>query len=284
MVVIGFLSGIGSAISGSLGGIAGAIGGVASTILGNNSAKHEAEKNRQFQENMSNTSISRRMADLKNAGLNPLLAVENASAGASTPSGSQAQLQQFDPSWITVLSSAKLQKQQGDVAKAEERRVNAEAEAQENENSIFETKARKVKLEADREAQGLELDKLLAKIHDTTNEKIKMEIYKNALEAKGIHISNEKAKEELKLLTFNVESELGFYRDNPEMRDAKIFGDHFQGLYPSLGVLGWLGATSGKDAKDFVEYEERAKHYKKMIDDWMHELAVKGNNSKGKRR
>lgn len=264
--------------------IGGAIGAIGSTILGNHSAKKEASKNRAWQEEMSNTSISRRMADLRNAGLNPLLAVDNASAGASTPSGSQAQLQQFDPSFITALSNAKLQKQQGEVAKAEERKVNAEAEAQENENSIFETRAKKAKLEADREAQGLELDKLMAKIHSTTNEKLKMEIYKNALEAKGINISNGKAMEELKLLTFNVESELGFYRDNPEMRDAKIFGDHFQGLYPSLGALGWLGATSGKDAKDFVEYEERAKHYKKMIDDWMHERSVKGNNPKGKRR
>ena len=63
-------------------GIAGAIGGIASTILGNNSAKHEAEKSREWQEQMSNTSISRRMQDLRNAGLNPLLAVDNASSGS----------------------------------------------------------------------------------------------------------------------------------------------------------------------------------------------------------
>lgn len=187
---------------GLFGGIAGAIGGIASTILGNNSAKHEAENNRQWQEQMSNTSVSRRMQDLRNSGLNPLLAVENASAGASTPSGSQAQLTKVDPSWITALSSAKLQKQQGDVAKAEERKVNAEAQAQEQENNLFESKAKMLELQIQREQQGILNDKLMAEISKTENEKKKIEIYKNACEAKGININNEKAKEELSMLIF----------------------------------------------------------------------------------
>lgn len=47
----------------------------------------EAEKNRQWQEYMSNTSHRREMADLEAAGLNPILAARQ---GASTPSGSSA--------------------------------------------------------------------------------------------------------------------------------------------------------------------------------------------------
>lgn len=48
----------------------------------------EAEKNRQFQEYMSNSAYQRQMEDLRKSGINPMLVIN--SGGATTPSGSSA--------------------------------------------------------------------------------------------------------------------------------------------------------------------------------------------------
>lgn len=67
--------------------------------------QREAQINREFQERMSSTSYERAVADMKNAGINPLVALGGGSAGgASTPSGATAHGKQasgkayhFDP-------------------------------------------------------------------------------------------------------------------------------------------------------------------------------------------
>lgn len=86
------------------------IGSLAQMFTGNaanNSAFNavEAQKNRDFQERMSNTSYQRMVKDLQRAGLNPILATH--SGGATTPSGSSASADTSSNSAIaSIISSA----------------------------------------------------------------------------------------------------------------------------------------------------------------------------------
>jgi len=86
----------------------------------------EADRNREFQEEMSNTAYQRAVKDLNAAGLSPMLAYSK--GGASTPTGSVADPVKFGETGQRT-SASDLSKAQVEVAKSQEQ-VNVQSAKQ----------------------------------------------------------------------------------------------------------------------------------------------------------
>ena len=178
------------------------------------SAKKEAEQirqdaldNRNWQERMSNTSIQRRVEDMRKAGINPLLAVSNASAGASTPQGGFSSAQSNTPAMISSISSAFLASKQAKVAEAEANKINAETENISNENSIFSLKARKAQLENFLIESNLVNNRVYADLMRAQTENERVQIIYNRAKKLKLDIDIEQAKKIDKLIQYDIEDE-----------------------------------------------------------------------------
>lgn len=121
----------------------------------------EAQKNRDFQERMSNTAHTREVADLRNAGLNPILSATGGS-GASSPGGSMAVMED------TQVRAAPIKAQMANIAadtakKLAEtavqhdssRQLKADTAKKVAETAVQKHSARALKAEADLAQSGL---------------------------------------------------------------------------------------------------------------------------------
>ena len=79
-------------------------------VLGNQANSAQADRNNDFQARMSDTAYQRAVADMKAAGLNPMLAYGQ--GGASSPSGTPAQMQNvIGPAISSALETRRLSKE-----------------------------------------------------------------------------------------------------------------------------------------------------------------------------
>ena len=111
----------------------------------------QAARQMDFQERMSNTSYQRAMADMRAAGLNPILAYRQ--GGASTPTGASAQMQNIVTPGMQALNSAQAYKQS--VAQTSNIKANTEKQIEEAQkafvdSNVSEAQVHRTKAETDR--------------------------------------------------------------------------------------------------------------------------------------
>lgn len=131
--------------------LAAAAASAVGSMISNERNIEAAEDNRDFQERLSGTAHQREVADLRAAGLNPILSAFG--KGASTPSGSVPTI--TDPIGPAVSTAMAARQMQADleVKDASARKTNAEAELAE-----LDVKARKPLSEGDFGGTGLSVE------------------------------------------------------------------------------------------------------------------------------
>lgn len=102
-------------------GVTGGAIGLAGTYMSNQQSSAEAQKNRDFQERMSNTAHQRQVKDLRAAGLNPMLSALG--SGASSPGGSQASISDYGGAISTGANTGLAVKEQKSDIELKEQQV-----------------------------------------------------------------------------------------------------------------------------------------------------------------
>lgn len=181
------LGAIGTIGGGIVGGIFGGPGGAAmgasaGGALGSSlDAQDQFDKTMSFQKHMSNTAYQRAMADMRAAGLNPMLAYMH--GGASTPSGSAPNIVNPAPSIAAGISSAvQYEKMGSEIAQtqAQTELTQEQAQTQQTQRDALVAEQVRNKAQAAQAASAADLNRVESELkkHDLPEAKNRSDIAK----------------------------------------------------------------------------------------------------------
>lgn len=210
----------------------------------------QAQKNRDFEERMSNTANQRAVEDMQNAGLNPALMYGNGSA-ASTPTGSNAQGSASVSNGPDMGSMI--------AAMTQMRLANAEIKVKESEANLNNKNATKVDTEIESLKTNIEGSRL-------DNEQ-KQVVLKYLDQQKQLEISN--AQQDIETKEAN-QRKIGAEINKMSVEKLKIFADYLEAL-ENINVL--KSQTKLNEAQAYEAY-----HMVKQIDANARYLGIQAEN------